>query len=313
MVDVERVIIDARVVDDSGAPLPGLLASDFKVLVEGRKVDVESVHWVPADLPAQEEGAVSTSETPAAAPSEGRLLVFFFQKDLESSRIAGLLRMQHEALRLARGLPARDRIAVVSFDTRLHLWLDFTTDRDLLARVLDESVLFGRPVRGEAQNGPLLATAFSPVAARAAASPEQALKVIADSLQDVPGPKSLVLFGWGMGRWSPGFGVSLEPVYDEARAGLTRARVAVFALDITDADYHSLEAGLQQVAADTGGFYARTHVFTGQAMQRLAGALAGHYEITIVKPALPTGEHEVDVRLVRGRKGTVLARTSYSG
>ena len=56
---------------------------------------------------------------------------------------------------------------------------------------------------------------------------------------------------------------------------------------MTDADYHTLEVGLEQVAADTGGFYAKTHLFPAQAMTRLEGAMAGHYVLAFEKP--PSG------------------------
>jgi hypothetical protein len=39
-----------------------------------------------------------------------------------------------------------------------------------------------------------------------------------------------------------------------------RVAHVAFSLDVTDADYHSLEAGLQLMAEQTGGF-ARTHIF----------------------------------------------------
>jgi hypothetical protein len=90
------------------------------------------------------------------------------------------------------------------------------------------------------------------------------------------------------------------------------ARVAVFCLDVTNADYHSLEVGLEQVASDTGGFYAKTHLFPAQAMRRLEGALVGHYVLTFEKPRLRQGTHAIEVDLV-GRKGTVLARSFYEG
>jgi hypothetical protein len=66
------------------------------------------------------------------------------------------------------------------------------------------------------------------------------------------------------------------------------------------------------VAEDTGGFYARTHLFPGQAITRLARALAGHYVVTFAKPDLPRGEHALSLSLV-GRKGTVMARPLYEG
>ena len=70
--------------------------------------------------------------------------------------------------------------------------------------------------------------------------------------------------------------------------------------------------GLQQVAFDTGGFYARTHDFDGAALARLEGALAGHYVLAVLKAAGPPRSHRLEVRLV-GRKGQVLARPGYEG
>ena len=81
----------------------------------------------------------------------------------------------------------------------------------------------------------------------------------------------------------------------------------MFCLDVTQADYHSLEAGLQQVAEDTGGFFERTHVFPARALNRLAGALAGHYVLMVDRPPLPKGRHRVDVS-VPHRRATVLVR-----
>jgi hypothetical protein len=106
--------------------------------------------------------------------------------------------------------------------------------------------------------------------------------------------------------------VFLDHDYGPARQALVEGRVTVFALDVTNADYHTLEVGLEQVAEDTGGFYAKTHLFPGQAIDRLERALSGHYVLTFAKPDLPPGEHEIDIGLV-GRKGTVLARPSYEG
>jgi hypothetical protein len=84
----------------------------------------------------------------------------------------------------------------------------------------------------------------------------------------------------------------------------------VFSLDVTNADYHSLEAGLKLVSEQTGGFFARTHIFARQAMRRLTGALAGYYALFVEKPEVGRETHEIEVHLAR-RKGTVLARTAY--
>ena len=87
-------------------------------------------------------------------------------------------------------------------------------------------------------------------------------------------------------------------------------RAAVFSLDVTDADYHSLEVGLQRVAEDTGGIYLRTRLNPAGSLTRLKGALAGYYVLTFERPPGRRGAHRVGVRLV-GRKGTVLAKSGY--
>jgi VWFA-related protein len=209
-------------------------------------------------------------------------------------------------------LGAEDRVAVVSFDSHLKVWTDFTTDRTRLRRVLDRSILFERVPLLAPGDAPSLVEHLEPGAARRAAAPETALLQLGEAMKELPGSKSLVLFGWGMGSWSPGVGVFMDTDYGPARRALVEGRVTVFALDVTNADYHTLEVGLEQVAEDTGGFYAKTHLFPSQAIHRLERALAGHYVITFAKPDLKRGEHDIDIGLV-GRKGQVLVRPSYVG
>jgi hypothetical protein len=138
---------------------------------------------------------------------------------------------------------------------------------------------------------------------------ERALLRIAEALASMPGPKSLVIVGHGFGRLDS-TGVTLEPAYDDARDALHRARATVFCLDVTEADYHTLEIGLQTVAEDTGGLYERTHVFSRAALDRVVAALEGQYVLFVEKPALEPGSHRLKVRL-RGRDGVVLAPAIY--
>jgi hypothetical protein len=84
----------------------------------------------------------------------------------------------------------------------------------------------------------------------------------------------------------------------------------VFCLDVTNADYHSLEAGLKVVAEDTGGLYQRTHVFSRAALDRVLAALDGQYVLFVEKPPLSPGSHRLDVRL-KDRSGVVLAPGTY--
>jgi VWFA-related protein len=299
-VDVERVLVDVRVLDNQGAAVLGLGADDFSVKIGGKPVPIESAVWF---------GGAKSDAGPVTP--EGRLIIFLFHKDFESSRLPGLMRMLIESQSFIEGLTPRDRVAVLSFDSQLKIWLDFTSDREAVRRVLQRSILFEDPPPVlEMSSAASLATRLDPATASKTYTIEKALHRIADAVRDMPGSKSIVLIGHGFGRlgWT---GVTMEHGYEEARDALMAARASVFSLDVTNADYHSLDAGLQLVARQTGGFFARTHLFTEQAMNRLASVLAGYYVLFLEQPKVGIGTHDVDVRLTR-RQGTVLARDSYA-
>ena len=308
-VDVSRVLVDVRVVDERGTPVHDLAPADFHVRLGGKPVRVESAYWVGA-LPAQAAEKAPPGEPPplpAVAPPEarGRLIVLLFQKDLEPSRIVGLMRMLIETREFLDSLGPDDRVAVLSFDSHLRIWLDFTTDIAKVRQVLERGILFESPPRVEPVAPPSLMATLDVVRARRAYSIETALALLGQSLEPLPGAKSVVYVGHGFGRIM-GSSVYPEPSYGEARRSLQAARASVFCLDVTDADYHTLEAGLQMTAKDTGGFFERTHVHAGRAVERLAGALAGHYVLFLdASPDAKGRELEVQVK---GR--TVFAKRS---
>ena len=309
-VDVSRVLVDVRVVDGRGMPVQGLAAADFRVRLGGRPARVESAYWV-GGAPEAPAGAAappgSPEPLPAVAPPEarGRLIVLLFQKDLEPSRIVGLMRMLIETRQFLDSLGPDDRVAVLSFDSHLRIWLDFTKDIEKVRLVLERGILFETPGRVEPVTSPSLMATLDVVRARRAYSIETALALLGQALEPLPGAKSVVYVGHGFGRIL-GSAVYPEPSYGEARRALQAARASVFCLDVTDADAHTLEAGLQMTAKDTGGFFERTHVHAGRAIERLAGALAGHYVLFLdASPDARNRELEVEVR---GR--TVYAKRS---
>jgi VWFA-related protein len=313
---VERVVVDAHVIDRRGDPIPHLGVSDFRVKVDGRVVPLESVEWVPAEAPEADVTAAETLRAPEASEAPefppGRLLVIFFQTDYEVVRLTGLIRMALQARRFLDGLLPTDRVAVLSFDSHLKLRQDFTADRFLLDEAIDRSIRMGTPPKTEPGSFPSLARNFDFRAAKRAVTPERALELIANALQPIPGGKSMLYFGWGLGT----IGGVTGPVASETREyaaalpALARARVNIFTLDVTDADYHTLEVRLQQVSDETGGSYQKTHVFPGLAMDRVRRALAGRYVLVFVKPPGRRGVHTIDVALA-GRKGEVFARNYY--
>jgi VWFA-related protein len=311
-VETARVVLEVRVTDSRGRPLPGLTPADFRLEVDGRSAAIESAVWVaesPSVARVPPGAAASGAAFAGGAPSPGRLVVLLFQKDFASSRLRGLMRGLGQAKELLAPLSPRDHVAVLTFDSHLRLHLDFTADLDAVRRILDESVLLRWPGPVEPSGVPSLAAHLDREEAREAASPEQALLALGRALQPIAGAKTVILFGYGLGRLTGGT-VILHHDYGAARAALDRARASVFCLDVTDADWHSLEVGLQQVAEDTGGQYFKVHQTAGAALSRVAAALAGHYVLTFERPHGPRGEHRLRLTLAR-RGGTVLTRTRY--
>jgi hypothetical protein len=204
-----------------------------------------------------------------------------------------------------------DRVAVLSFDSHLRIWSDFTNDVDRVRSILRDEVLLRYPPPINAAAGVSLFSGLDQESAKKIWGIEDALRRIGEALEPLPGAKSIVLVGFGFGRFSAADGsVTLIDGYEEASAALQRARTAVFTLNVTQANYNSLQAGLQVVAAETGGLYASTYEFPTLAIERVVHALAGHYVLFVEKPSAEGGEHRIEVRLTM-RKGSVFARSSY--
>jgi VWFA-related protein len=308
-VDVARLVVDVRALDGMGSPIEGLSADDFTVRIGGKPARVESALWVGAASEAPPVAPTETLRFPEASLPQGRLIVFLFQKDLEPRRIAGLMRMLFRAKTFLDTLGQDDRVAVLSFDSHLKVWLDFTNDRAEVRRILERGLLLERPRPiAEPATAISLARALSQDAGRRAYPIEKGLRLVGEALEPLPGSKSIVLFGHGFGRYTAD-GVMMEKGYGEALAALQRARTAVFSIDVTLADYHSLEAGLQSVSEETGGFYERSFHFPDRTVRRLVGALAGHYVLIVEATERPAEWADLSVKLTRGG-GRVLARTA---
>ena len=316
-ITVERIIIDTRVTDDRGDPILNLAASDFRVKIDGKPAAVESVLWVPEtaayrDMADVEAPQVEVNTGTGSPTPRGRLLVFLFQTDFarNSVRTNGQMKVLIYAEKLVNNLDPEDRVAVLSYDSRLKFRLDFSGDPDEIMETCRRSLLVDDPPEPQIVPLPSLSRSFNRDDARNATSPEMALTVLANALRPIPGPKSLILFGWGLGTYSAGR-VVMGRDYTIARRVLESARVSVFSMDFTAADYHTLAAGMAVAAADTGGFYASTHNFPQLAIDKLQKTLAGHYELEVRKPPTSAkGYHTIEVTVAR-RNANVLARSSY--
>jgi len=213
VVEVKRILTEVRVVDDSGLPIAGLGPGDFRVKIGGRRVEVESVLWIPVPEP--------------------RLIVVLFQTDIHFYRIKGLVRMAPQAADFVRNLEPTDRVAFFTFESHLELRSDFTADHEALAAMITTTEILGGTIDPPEPSSPLLGEHFDSGEARRAATLTRALEVVAQSLIPMPGPKILVLFGWGLGRYNAGHPITTGGKYYSAVAALAAARTSVFSLDIT--------------------------------------------------------------------------------
>jgi VWFA-related protein len=318
-IDVRLRTVVLRVVDGQGEPIRGLGARDFRVRIGRKEVPVIAVDWVSstpaapaaAENPATPMSAESAGEpavAPAPAPA-GKLVVVFVQADANSAlRTRGHLKMLPYVRKLLAALDPEDRVAVVSFDSHLKLWQDFTPDRGAAHAAIDRAVRFGAiPPTVVAAGPPSLAESFDVLKAADVASPERALAETAAALRPIGGEKVLIFLGWGLGRFGAG-GTTMTPGFTPAIRELAAAHASVFVLDVTEASAHDLEIGLESVAEATGGTYAKTYEEPNLAIRELARTISGYYVLTLDPDQLPrgkVGKLQIDLR---DRQGTVLVR-----
>ena len=315
-ITVERILVDARVTDDQGDMILGLAPSDFIVKVDGKVAKVESVEWIPETAAQREMAGLDDAPPPLSTTNadvpRGRLFIYFIQTDFarNASRVSGQMSFLSYADQMIDDLEEGDRVAVISFDSHMKFRLDFTDDKRALKDAMRASMLIDEPPPPPIVPNPSLARRLDRDQMKKCTSSDEAFILVANAVRPIPGPKSMILFGWGLGERSGG-AVMMHRKYPIALYALETSRVTLFAIDTTEADYHDLEMGLKQAAGDTGGLYARAFRFPQLAVDRVQKALVGHYELEVRKPDLKhRGNHTIEVT-VRRRDAYVMARSSY--
>ncbi len=307
VVEVRRIVTEVRVVHHDGSPVLGLGPEDFRVKVGGNMAEVRSVLWIPSTAEATEALETETTDRPSTGPHpvkpEGRLIVILFQTDfaMHRSRTTGLVRMTPRASDFVAGLGPGDKVAMLVYTSHLQLRADFTDDHEAIAQMLTpQEVLRGR-VEPPAASAPSLGQHLDADDAKNAASMADALELIGEALKPIPGTKSLVLFGYALGRMSAGSRITIDDGYRRAMEALSTSRTSVFSLDVTDADAHSLALGLRTIAEDTGGFYVKTHLFPDIAMKKLVRVISSYYELEIIPPPGLEDDYTIKVAVDRPR------------
>lgn len=298
-VEVRRILLEVRVVNAGGEPVAGLTADDFEVSIGGRRVAVESVTFVPTSAAAAVEPSKGRTAGPSVTAREPRLVVVLFQTDINLYRIKGVVRMAPQAARFVRGLEAGDLVALFTFESHLELRADFTPEREAVARMLTTREILSGSLEPPSRVEPSIGAFLDAEDGDRAATLTEALEVIGRALAPIPGPKTVVLFGWGLGRFNPGHPVIERGSYYPAIDALAAARASVFSLDITSADAHTLELGLRTVSHDTGGLYIKTYQFPDSAVDKLTRTISSYYELSLVPPEPPFGLEPVEVKVRR--------------
>ena len=243
-VEVARVVIDVRVVDNDGQPIPGLTPEDFAVRIDEEPVRVETALWVGSDeaegaaveavraadaadspdpeSPGARVGGISRMldnyyrpspdpESPGARVGEsGRLIVFVVQNStrLLQSRVYGLLRLLRKSEGLLAAVTPSDRVAVLTFGFHLQIWVDFTDDLDRVRTLLAGEVRTGRPPVLEPRGEVSLLASLSQEQGREIFDIQEALRRIGEALEPLPGSKSVILIGHGFVSDTRVFGVN---------------------------------------------------------------------------------------------------------
>lgn len=299
-VDVRLALIELRGVGPGGGPILELRPEDLRVEVEGRAVPVEAIEILSSLETEPEPGAPLVPLPDLPRP---KLVIFLVQSDLNGFRSSGHRAFLGSVESLLEVLGPGDQAGVFAFGSSLALELDLTDDRDQIASALRRGARL-EPSQGPPDRHGPLARRLDPQAASRVVSPEQALEQIAVTLVDRDEEIVVVLLGWGLGRYGSD-GVKMNPSWPRAKAALGRIDAPLFIVDISDADFHSLEVALQEGARATGGAYLRAKDFPEGVAKRLANALRTTVQVWLRVPADTPDGAPVTVAL-RERAGTLL-------
>ncbi|MCP4657833.1 MAG: hypothetical protein GY856_20695 [bacterium] len=265
--------LGVRAVDGGGRPLLGLGPEDFRVGGASGEVTVTAADWVSFNPEERDELLLARlAEAGVRIEPPEKLVVFFVKSSLDPQLVRGHLRTLPHVQELVELLQPDDRAAVVSLDSHLKLWQDFTRRRDAVADALEKAIGFGGSPPSERGGEPSLAEHLDSRAAQEAGTPEQALRVIAGALTPLDGEKILIYLGWGVRQADDK--LRKESDYELAVRVLGAARAAVFVLDV---------AGDSQ-----------------QAARRLARAISGYYVLMLDGGRLEDHSLRVELREQEG-------------
>ncbi len=250
-VQSELVLVNVTVRDKSGKFVPGLKPENFTILEDNKpqkviSFDVENVDAVPppdvtqaqplTTLPTVPPAAAPVAQSAATQFKDRRLIVLFFDLSaMEPDEIDHAVTSAEHYVD-AQMAPA-DLVAIVSLGSSLQVNQDFTTDRALLKKQLEqfstgEGQGFEEGTTGTTEGTPDTGQPFT------ADDTEynifntdrrlEALRSVAEKLSYVQQKKSLIYFSSGMDRT----GIENESELRAAVNAAVRSNMAIYTMDM---------------------------------------------------------------------------------
>lgn len=326
-VDVQEVQLDVLVTDKRGDVIVGLTPQDFVVEEDGEPVELSgATFYSSSELLGSPRAVTAGGADIDTAPKDRYFILFFDDQKTNQDSGVNLMQRQLQAARDARRwidgeLAPADWVAVLGYDFKLKLYLDFSRDRQAIDGAIERAVTG----KGDGANWPSRQSAAEGAPSLAARMPTgdelrdrspriyEALGLVADASSAIAGRKNLVLFSIGFGNVD-NFGIyQRDPRYYPPMVhALNDANVAVYAVDLTPSDVrHPLSNALNDLASETGGrFFDRFTSFLTP-LRQISEENSGYYLLsyTARHPAGEEGFQQVSVKtvdpdlVVRARKG----------
>lgn len=329
--EVTEVLLDVLVTDGSGNAILGLQPEDFIVEDEGEKINLTSATFYSN---RRFLDSASAAERLGVAPEEvpvDRYFILFFHDQRFSEPT--LTTDQLDAIRWVRQwvdyelLPS-DWVAVLSYDVKLKVHQDFTTNKEALQNALT-SVAKGKdpganwPSRQELDSvrGPSLRKNLPQGKQLNKESRRQiysGLRLTGEAAGYITGRKNLMLFSIGFGRLN-----DVGTYYPDQRyfppmvEALNDNNVAVYSISWVKnlaqetPEMNDLGNALSLLSADTGGTYYFNFANFNDPLREVVNDNSGYYLLSYSseRPAGETGYSRVEVKtsnpsfVVRARQG----------
>jgi len=322
-IEVNAVLLDVIVTDPKGNQILGLTKDDFVVKENGVVQEVETVDYFTNRqlLDARESNAPFQVER----TNENRYFIVFFDKPDGGLLIDQLTHARNAARDFVDNrMKETDLVAIVGHDVRLKVYSDFTNDKAVLRKALNESTRFGKGLTtAPAVDGPsILRNVDRKQMSDHTGTVYQALDVLAEAVRPVRARKNLILFSPGIADINEeirnGMILDRSRHLDPALGSLNASNVTVYGVQLqrqsdqavnTTSAYHQR---LSEISSSTGGEYFQYSASFTPALEKVEEKNAGYYLLTYRsgKPRGEKGFQKVNVS-VKSPELRVTARSGY--